>query len=280
MKKLTLLIVLITSMSYAQITDETGATLLIGNIGIGMTPTTTSDYKLEVNGGGKFMNKLLIENEVFDSKFVLFTSPYINLQSLHFRDNNDFIRFRAWSSYNASQIELNGISGNRLFTINNGNLGANNVFLEMPEDDSRIVIGGNGNYLLQHKLVVKNGSALVEGDILTNSNIGIGTSSFVDGADTYKLSVEGKVRAHAVKVYTSWADYVFEDNYNLPTLKEVEAYIQENGHLKDIPSAEEVEESGIELGEMNKLLLQKIEELTLYTIQLKKEIDQLQSKKQ
>ena len=102
--------------------------------------------------------------------------------------------------------------------------------------------------------------------------------SFVDGADSYKLSVNGKVWAHAVKVYTDWADYVFENTYKLPTLTEVEDYIKENGHLKDMPSAAEVEENGIELGEMNKLLLQKIEELTLYTIQLKKDIEELQSK--
>ena len=61
-------------------------------------------------------------------------------------------------------------------------------------------------------------------------------------------------------------------------LEEVEKHINEKGHLKDIPSAEEVEKNGIELGEMNKLLLQKIEELTLYMIELNKEIDNLKKK--
>lgn len=115
-----------------------------------------------------------------------------------------------------------------------------------------------------------------------NSSFGIGTTSFTDGTDTYRLSVKGAIRADRVKVYTTWADYVFEKSYKLPTLVEVENHIQEKGHLKDIPSAKEVKEKGIELGEMNKLLLQKVEELTLYMIEMNKEIQQLkvQIKKQ
>ena len=153
------------------------------------------------------------------------------------------------------------------------------MYVHMPKTDSRMVIGSWGNYLQSegHKFVIKDGSAKVEGDVFSTGNIGIGTMSFVDGSDTYRLSVAGKVRAEAVKVYTDWADYVFEKDYKLPTLKEVEAYIEENGHLKDIPSAEEVEENGIDVGEMNKLLLQKIEELTLYAIELKKEIEELKN---
>jgi hypothetical protein len=111
-----------------------------------------------------------------------------------------------------------------------------------------------------------------------NTYLTIGTSSYNDNGELYKLTVNGKVRAHAVKVYTDWADFVFNDNYYLPSLKEVEKYIIANGHLKDVPSASEVEKNGIELGEMNKILLQKIEELTLYAIELKKEIDSLKSK--
>jgi len=108
-----------------------------------------------------------------------------------------------------------------------------------------------------------------------SSNVGIGTSSFTDGSDSYRLSVNGKVRAHEVKVYTTWADFVFDKNYQLPTLKEIEAYINTHGHLQDIPSEAEVAKNGIEVGEMNKLLLQKIEELTLHVIQLNKEVQEL-----
>ena len=79
-----------------------------------------------------------------------------------------------------------------------------------------------------------------------------------------------------------WSDFVFFKDYKLPTLKEVENHIKEKGHLKDIPSAKEVEKNGFFLGEMDAKLLQKIEELTLYTIQQQKEIkkEKVQNKKQ
>jgi len=154
----------------------------------------------------------------------------------------------------------------------------NGSYIHLPKIDSRIVIGDFGGYLLSegHKLVIKDGSAKIEGNIISDGNIGIGTDSFDDGADTYRLSIEGKMRAHAIKVYTDWADFVFEENYELPTLSEVEVFIKENGHLENIPSAIEVEENGIDVGEMNKLLLQKVEELTLYVIELNKKIEELE----
>lgn len=157
--------------------------------------------------------------------------------------------------------------------------GNDNIYMQMGKANSRFILGGYADYApgLPHKFVVQGGSALIEGNILTSSNIGIGTANFVDGSDTYRLSVDGAIRAHRVRVYTTWADYVFEKNYNLPTLEEVEKHIQREGHLKDIPSAKEVEEKGIELGEINKLLLQKIEELTLYMIEMKKEINTLKT---
>jgi len=76
-----------------------------------------------------------------------------------------------------------------------------------------------------------------------------------------------------------WPDYVFEDDYNLLPLSEVEQYIQQNKHLPQIPSAREVEENGVELGDMQRKLLLKIEELTLYIIQMQKEIDELKQAK-
>ena len=100
------------------------------------------------------------------------------------------------------------------------------------------------------------------------NNIGIGTTT-----PREKLEVAGTIRATEIKVMAQTADFVFEDDYELRSLEEVEAFINDNGHLPDIPSAAEMEEDGIGLAEMNKLLLQKIEELTLYMIELKKEIE-------
>jgi len=100
----------------------------------------------------------------------------------------------------------------------------------------------------------------------TTGNVGIGTTS-----PTEKLSVKGKIRAQEIKVEsTNWPDYVFAKDYQLPSLKETEKYIDDKGHLPGIPSAEEVKVNGIDLGEMNAKLLKKIEELTLYLIEQEK----------
>lgn len=105
--------------------------------------------------------------------------------------------------------------------------------------------------------------------VLKNSNIGIGTLT----TGPHKLAVEGTIGAREVKVEVdSWPDYVFDKTYELPRLIDVENYIQKNRHLKDIPIAEQVEKDGIYLGQMNAKLLQKIEELTLYTIAQEKQL--------
>lgn len=108
-----------------------------------------------------------------------------------------------------------------------------------------------------------------------NGDIGIGTINPQE-----KLSVNGKIRAHEIKVETSnWPDYVFKTDYKLPTLPETEQFIQEHGHLPEVPKASEVEADGVSLGEMNKILLKKIEELTLHVISLQKEVEGLKTKK-
>ena len=121
-------------------------------------------------------------------------------------------------------------------------------------------------------------------DGLGNVGIGIGTNT-----PDAKLSVGGTVHSREVIVNLSGAvgpDYVFAKDYSLPSLDEVKAYIDQHQHLPEVPSAKEMEENGIKVGEMNLLLLKKIEELTLYVIELKneniqqsKEIAEMKSKK-
>ncbi|MEM9338427.1 MAG: hypothetical protein AAGA66_06835 [Bacteroidota bacterium] len=109
----------------------------------------------------------------------------------------------------------------------------------------------------------------------SNKSLGINTTS----TGSHKLAVEGSIGAREIKVQaTGWSDFVFENDYDLRTLEEVEEHITENGHLPEIPSETEVTENGINLGEMNAKLLQKIEELTLYLIEQNKELKELKEK--
>ena len=105
-----------------------------------------------------------------------------------------------------------------------------------------------------------------------NGNVGIGTTT-----PDAKLAVNGTIHSKEVKVdMLGWPDYVFKKEYNLPTLQEVEKHITEKGHLENIPSEEEVLKNGINLGEMDAKLLQKIEEMTLYMIEQNKRMDKME----
>lgn len=130
---------------------------------------------------------------------------------------------------------------------------------------------------IEEGFIIKRGNGIsISQVIFPNGNIGIGTNN----PDLWKLAVNGKIRAKEIKVETGWSDFVFFEDYELPTLEEVENHIKEKGHLKNIPSAKEVAENGIFLGQMDSKLLQKIEELTLYTIQQQKEIEELKLQNQ
>ena len=119
-------------------------------------------------------------------------------------------------------------------------------------------------------------SGTTPGNLILNKdggNVGIGTTS-----PTQKLHVKGTVYSTEVKVDLAAGtgpDYVFESTYDLKPLAEIETYIKENKHLPEVPSAKEMEKNGVQLGEMNMLLLKKVEELTLHLIELKKENDSL-----
>jgi hypothetical protein len=114
--------------------------------------------------------------------------------------------------------------------------------------------------------------------ILTTAQLQVGTVTTTP--TDYKVAIAGKMICEEVRVKlqsSSWPDYVFHKNYKLPTLNEVEKFIDEYKHLPNIPSAAEVERDGIAVGDMQKRLMEKVEELTLYVIELKKEIEALKS---
>jgi hypothetical protein len=108
-------------------------------------------------------------------------------------------------------------------------------------------------------------------------NVGIGTTNFNNGA--YKLAVNGTIHAKEIFVdMDNWSDFVFDEDYKLKTLADLEKFIIEFKHLPDIPSNTEVKENGVNLGNMDALLLLKLEEMTLYVIELQKQIDDLNEK--
>ncbi len=118
--------------------------------------------------------------------------------------------------------------------------------------------GGSGHWTLNTQNIYYN-----------TGNVGIGTTT-----PDEKLAVNGNIHTKEVRVdLNSWPDYVFTKEYKLLSLEKVKKYIEEKGHLPNVPSAKEVEKHGVKLGMMNAKLLEKIEELTLYILEQKKEID-------
>ncbi len=118
-----------------------------------------------------------------------------------------------------------------------------------------------------------NGEGSLSTLTLNGGNVGIGTAS-----PDAKLSVKGQIHAQEVKVDLNGSvapDYVFNKDYQLTSLDSIKNYIDQNKHLPEVPSAKEMEKNGVQLGEMNMLLLKKIEELTLYVIDQQKQIEQL-----
>ena len=136
---------------------------------------------------------------------------------------------------------------------------------------------GNVNRTVSNTLPVSSGSSIWQN---TNDNVyylnpdgkvGIGTNT-----PSAELTVNGHIHAQEVRVYTdAGADFVFDENYNLIDIDELEKYVTENKHLPDIPSEKEMIEEGLHLGDMNIKLLQKVEELTLYIIDMNKKLEAL-----
>jgi hypothetical protein len=121
-------------------------------------------------------------------------------------------------------------------------------------------------------IVIDGGYAYGKSGIVLQPNGGnvlIGKTTQTNPA--YKLEVEGSIRSREIKVNTDGADFVFDEGYKLRSLSEVEAFIKQHKHLPDIAPAAEMQANGVNMGELQTKLLQKVEELTLYTIELKKE---------
>jgi hypothetical protein len=140
----------------------------------------------------------------------------------------------------------------------------------------QIDAGGTGNIVnglsTQYKLMnfEYSGNAYCPGRVWIGKKP---TSAHTD----FNFAVGGKIVAQSVYVTmnVNWADYVFEEDYKLPSLAQVESFYKANKHLPEVPTAAQVQEQGIDVGEMNTLLLKKVEELTLYVVELNKSVETL-----
>lgn len=168
-------------------------------------------------------------------------------------------------------------SGSPYVSINAGNGDPNIRFFEKKDSGERFTFGiDNSN----NSLTISQGTTLGENDLLVfrNGQLGIKANPESD----FALTVKGKTLTEKVIVRNesnwNWPDFVFNENYALPSLLNVEQFIKSNKHLPGIPTVLEIEESGQDLAEMNRLLLQKVEELTLYIIDQEKRISDLEKK--
>lgn len=157
-------------------------------------------------------------------------------------------------------IKGRGDEGNIRLTSMNGNWESNNLNLSYKNNTGFVeTIGSNSPLILQQ----------------STGNVGIGTTN-----PTKKLSVNGTILAKEVIISAKanyWPDYVFAENYQLKSLGSVKSFIDDNKHLPNIPSAEQIEENGISLGEIQKLQMEKIEELFLHIIKLEERIKTLEA---
>ncbi len=187
--------------------------------------------------------------------------------------NTEFLRHFSLTSdgltYVNDRLYFGSTTGEKI-SLFGDRFGLSSMYGLGVSDDARLFFKANQGYefyVSDSDITVSNPSMY-----LANSGMGINTTNL----SGYTLAVNGDIRAKEIVVETGWADFVFEPDYQLPTLEEVDAFINANGHLPDIPSAAEVARDGVRVGEMESRLLQKIEELTLYSIDMSRRLEMLE----
>jgi hypothetical protein len=161
------------------------------------------------------------------------------------------------SNYTSSQITLEDMNSGKSWSFLNTNLNTLNF----------VSHHNSSNY--ESSFIIEHGAPSNSITINSEGNVGLGAWS-----SDHKLAVAGTIISEEiiVKLQSDWPDFVFSEDYLLPTLSEQEQYILKNNHLWGVPSSQDVTKNGIKIADMQSILLQKIEELTLYIIQQEKDI--------
>lgn len=241
-----------------------------GYVGIG---TNNPQAKLHLKNSTGWENTIRFEDDHSSSRIQVFSG---NGGLMNFyTDNNEIVKFAIKNdgsiSWNDDQSYLSANEGGSI-ELNASNTAGRKPFIDFhrgfSEQDWNYRIINEEDNQLSFRNSSNNPTICLKNDI-----VGIGTDN-PDG--NFRLSVDGKIKAKGIKVQANWSDFVFKPGYNLRTVKEVESFIKENGHLPEIPSEQEVTENGVELGEISSKLLQKIEELTLYIIEQDKRLENLE----
>lgn len=244
-----------------------------GNVGIG---TTSPQAMLQVNGSVLLGSGAAGLSAGFSGEF---GNPNVgNSGGFRFNKNSATSGQKVFSSYHANSgfefyHEVLSATESR-FIFNAGNVGIGTtvpgarLHTHGGSDGTNFyfttagaTVGWNGGAYSDNSFRINHAGVASRFMIDGAGNIGIGTTS-----PTHKLAVNGTIRAKEVIVDTGWADHVFAADYPLASLSDVEQHIRQRGRLPDVPSAAEVAAHGVSVGEMQKILLQKIEELTLHVI--------------
>jgi len=230
-----------------------------GNVGIG---TTSPVSKLEIPG--------CTTNS--SAKFGTFEIQSYAVNNAWLSDNIFYNGGFTYRSNGKGSMQYFENGGFEIRTTPSGTAGSGATITQrfIVQQDGTIGLGGS-----QTNSTITGANVV----ILSGGNVGIGTTVFSKGSTSnfYQLAVKGNIHAKEVDIdLLNWSDFVFDKNYKLNSLTEVEKFINEHKHLPDVPSASEVKENGISVGNIDAKLLQKVEELTLYIIEQNKQIQNLQ----
>lgn len=186
-------------------------------------------------------------------------------------NTNDAIQVHGYYGVNVKMFSVKG----------SGEVNSGNILVTSPNATNAISVTTTGNPTVNFK-VTNSGDLFCKNTIITgNTEIkGILRVKSASGQNEFRVDADGNVRAREIKVdLDPIPDYVFKPDYKLMTLSEVEQYVKTYNHLPNIKSEEEFKQGdGIDIGEMNMKLLEKVEELTLYVIDLQKQIEEIKNK--